>query len=146
MDNLFHNKIIHTFTSRKTPLYDVLYLYGQPSSIKLFIDTLEEQYMQVHPTSRVIRTNATNFIKETYQQVLHSASYSIPQCNLYIFEGIDGIAGMENNEQRLYGILDYLLENKKQIIITGSAPTVELGSLTPRIRAQIDGGISLLIE
>ena len=146
MDNLFHNKIIHAFTSRETSLYDVLYLYGQPSSVNLYIDTLEEKYMQAYPSIQVIQTNATNFIKETCEQVLRGASYAMPQCDLYIFEGINGVAGMEANEQRLYGILDWLLENKKQIIITGSVPTSELGSLAPRIRAQIDGGISLLIE
>ena len=146
MDNVFCNKVMHAFTSRENPLYDMLYLYGQPTSIKLFLDTLEEKYIQAHPTGQVIRTNATDFINETYEQILRGASYSMPQCDLYIFEEIDDLSGKETNEQKLYGILDWLLENKKQIIITGSAPTAELTSLASRIQAQIDGGISLLVK
>ena len=146
MDNMFCNKIMYAFTSRENPFYDVLYLYGQPIGIKLFLDALEEQYIQKHPTNQAIRTSATDFIKETCDQILRGVSYSMPQCDLYIFEKINDVAGMEANEQRLYSILDWLLENKKQIIITGPAPTAELASLAPRIQSQIDGGISLLIE
>ena len=145
MDNIFYNKIVHAFINRENSLYDVLYLYGQPLSVKLFVDMLEEKYTHRNPLIQVIRTNATNFINETCDQILRGVS-SIPQCDLYIFDGIDDVAGMEANEQRLYGILDWLTENKKQIIITGSSPAAALCSLTPRIRAQIDGGISLLIE
>ena len=146
MDNMFCNKVINAFINRENSLYDMLYLYGQPLSVKLFLDMLEEKYTQRNPLIQVIRTNATKFINETCDQVLRGVSSSIPQCDLYIFDGIDDVAGMEANEQRLYGILDWLTENKKQIIITGSSPTAALRPLTPRIRAQIDGGISLLIE
>ena len=47
--------------------------------------------------------------------------------------------------QRLYGILDWLLENNRQIVITGTVPTAAIANLAPRIKAQIDGGIACAI-
>ena len=146
MDNMICSKIIRAFICRETSLYDVLYLHGEPAKIKPFIDTLEEKYIQKYPSLRVIRTNASDFIKETLAQIRCGEFCDIPQCDLYIFEGVNGLVKLEVTQQRLYGIFDWLLENKRQIVITGAAPIADLELLAPRICAQINGGISLLIE
>ena len=65
---------------------------------------------------------------------------------MFIFENIEQIAGRETTEQQLYGIFDWLLENGRRIIVTGSVPSASIDKLAPRIRAQLDGGISFWLQ
>ena len=146
MDKTLQQKIIREFVERETSLYDTLYFHGERQKVHLLIEAITKEYTQRHPSSKVLRTNADDFRKETIEQIACGNHYYIPLCDLYIFENIDAVAGMEANEQRLYGALDWLLENKRQIIISGSVPTERLWKLAPRICAQIDGGIALFVE
>lgn len=138
-------KVIHGIANRLSPIWDVVYFYGDGENIHMLLQNVEEKYREIHPCSRIVRTNAANFRKETYQQIGEGA-YCISECDLYIFEDIGEIAGLETNEQRLFGILDWLLENKRQIVMSGTLPVVAMAALSSRIRAQIDGGISLEVE
>ena len=146
MDKTLQQNITKEFVERETSLYDTLYFYGERQKVHLLIDAITKEYTQRYPSSKVLRTNADDFRKETIEQIVCEIHYYIPSCDLYIFENIDAVAGMEANEQRLYGVLDWLLKNKRQIIISGSVPTKRLWNLAPRICAQIAGGIALCVE
>jgi len=74
------------------------------------------------------------------------ADSPIRECGLFIFENIGEIAGIETKEQSLYGILDWLLENRRKIVISGTVPINDMMILAPRICAQIDGGIDCPVE
>lgn len=129
-------------------------------TVERIVDVAAERYRRKYPSAGVVRTDAEGFVREMVEQFTHTdrfaaermeriaggSIYAMPSCDLYIFEHIDGVAGKESVEQRLYGILDWLLENGRQIIITGSAPTAAIRNLAPRIRAQIDGGITFCAE
>ena len=140
MDVEFLQKLIDEITSRQADIYNVIYFYGNRHNINTIIDDIVKKCHN----RQITKVTGSAFRDETLQIILHEGQ-SIPDCDLYIFESIEKVAGLEANEQRLYGVLDWLLEQKKQIIITGAIPVKEIESLAPRIRAQIDGGISLYI-
>lgn len=135
-------KIIDAFVERRSRIYDLLYLYGEDCLTAEIVDEILNSYRVRYPEANVLRMDAEDFRAESIRKVLSGEYYTIPTCDLFVLECIDGVAGLEANEQRLYGILDWLLENNRQIVITGTAPTAAVTNLAPRIRAQIDGGIS----
>ena len=135
-------KIIDAFVARQSQIYDLLYLYGENCLTAKIVDELLNSYRVRYPEAIVLRMDAESFCEETFRKILAGEHYTLPACDLFILEHIDGVAGLEANEQRLYGILDWLLENNRQIVITGTAPTAAVTNLAPRIKAQIDGGIS----
>lgn len=147
METQLIQKIVDAIVFRESNTYDTVYLYGNTEHISVTLDEVEEKFGKHWPMSRIIRVNADTFIKETIHNALKGNFYSQPcKCDLYILENVEQIAGLEASEQRLYGILDWLLENGRQIIATGSAPTASIGKLAPRICAQLDGGVSFFIE
>lgn len=135
-------KIIDAFVERRSRIYDLLYLYGEDCLTTGIVDEILNSYRVRYPEANILRMDAEEFRAETLRKVMAGEHYIILACDLFVLEHIDGIAGLEANEQRLYGILDWLLENNRQIVISGTAPTVAVTNLAPRIRAQIDGGIS----
>ena len=139
---MLRKKIIEAFVERQSRIYDLLYLYGQPWLTTKIVEELLNSYRVENPKANILRMDADGFREETFRKILAGEHYTLPACNLFILEYIDGVAGLETNEQRLYGILDWLLENNRQIVITGTAPTAAITNLAPRIRTQIDGGIA----
>ena len=146
MDQIFQTKLIAAFTDRTSPVYDLLYLYGAHQTTAEFIDTLTKQYVEQHPASKIIRTTSESFKDETIRTVVSGERFSVIECDLFVLDGISELAGMEANEQRLYGILDWLIENKRQVVISGDAPVSQIIKLAPRICAQINGGISCALN
>lgn len=146
MDQLFQTRLIHAFTSNSNHVYDMLYLYGTHKNTAEFIDTLTKQYVEQHPASKIIRTTSESFKDETIRIVVSGERFSVIECDLFVLDGISELAGMEANEQRLYGILDWLIENKRQVVIVGDVPVAQIIKLAPRICAQINGGISCALN
>ena len=145
MDKSFQKKIVDAFIQKTRDTYNSLYFYGEHQHTKVVVDYIIESYRTHHPEANILRLDAEEFRAETLRKVIAGEHYSIPACDLFILEHINDVAGLEANEQRLYGILDWLLENKRQIVITGTAPTAAIANLAPRIKAQIDGGIACAI-
>ena len=142
---MLRKKIIEAFIERQSRIYDLLYLYGQSWPTTKIVEELLNSYRVENPKANILRMDADGFREDTFRKVLAGEHYTYPVCDLFILEHIDGIAGLEANEQRLYGILDWLLENNRQIVITGTVPTTAITNLAPRICAQIDGGIAYSI-
>lgn len=139
--------VIDAIVARENSIYDVVYFCGDAKTIQAALKEAEHKYAEHHPEAVVIREDAADFYNTTMrnlQEGRRSALYY--DCDLYIFSRINLIAGREVNEQRLYGILDWLLEHGRQIIVTGSEPTEDISRLAPRIRAQLDGGVALRLE
>jgi len=138
-------KIIDAFLERKTPVYDFIYFYGNLEQIAAILDTAEEKYRARYPEARVIRTDPEAFRADTIHCILNGKR-PVRECDLLIFENIGEIAGLEANEERLYYLLDWLLLNHRQAIISGEVPATQLFLIHERIRAQIEGGISVPVE
>lgn len=128
---LLVREVLQQIIRRKSPVYDVVYFYGAPEATAAVIDTLVEGCEACGKIT--VRKN------RDYLYLVTPGAEKAPKCDLFIFEGIDAVAGCECAEQVLYGLLDGCLEGDIQIVITGSAPVTQ--RLAPRIRAQIDGGI-----
>ena len=145
MDKSFQKKIVDAFIQRTGNTYNSLYFYGAHQNTKAVVDYIIKSYRTHHSEANIFRLDAEEFRLETLRKVMAGEYYTMPAYDLFIFENIDAVAGLEANEQRLYGILDWLLENNRQIVITGTAPTAAIANLAPRIKAQIDGGIACAI-
>ena len=145
MDRIVRKKIVDAFVERCSRIYDLLYLYGERLGTKAMVDDILESYRMRHPEANILRTDAERFRAETIGKVMAGEHYDIAVCDLFVLEDVDGIPGLETNEQRLYGMLDWLLENHRQIIVSGTMPTAGITNLAHRIRAQIDGGIAFAI-
>ena len=145
MDRSLRTKIADAFIRRDGKIYNSLYFYGEHQHTKAMVDYIIGSYRPRHPEANISRLDAEDFRAETLRKVMAGEHYIIPAYDLFVLENIDGVAGLEANEQRLYGILDWLLENNRQIVITGTAPTASMENLAPRIKAQIDGGIAYAI-
>ena len=146
MDQILQTKLIDAFTDRTSPVYDLLYLYGAHQTTAGFIDALTNQYAERHPSAQIVRTTSESFRDETIRKVVAGERFSATLCDLFILEDISELAGMEANEQRLYGILDWLIENKRQVVISGDVPISQINKLAPRICAQVNGGISCALN
>ncbi len=145
MDKSFQMKIVDAFIQNTGDTYNSLYFYGAHQHTKAVVDYIIKSYRAHHPEANISRLDAEEFRAESIRKIWSGEYYTIPTCDLFVLEYIDGVAGLEANEQRLYGILDWLLENNRQIVITGTAPTAAIANLAPRIKAQIDCGIACAI-
>ena len=146
MDQQQIHRIAEAIAWKESGIYSLVYFYGNPQGILAALSEITETYKKYCPAAKIIRVNAEAFCIETIHSIREGIFSSQCDCDLYIFENIGAVAGRETIEQRLYGILDWLLEHGRQIIVTGSAPTSELRTLAPRICAQLDGGVSFPME
>ncbi len=140
-------RMVEAIVFRERRIYDLVYFYGDTDCVLTTLAKIEETCEKHCPMCRIIRVNAEVFFREMINTVRNGAVLS-PQCDcdLFIFEHIERIAGLQSFEQLLYGIFDWLLENGRQIIVTGSVPTAGIPRLAPRICAQLDGGVAFYLE
>ena len=136
-------EIMNKIVSRQFRLYDSVYFYGDRAVTTQFVDKLLIRYCRRNPEAKVCRVNAGAFRRETLENIRNGVASQLPQCDMFVFEDVEEIAGCQANEQRLYGVLDHLLENGRQILVCGAVPTAQMENLAPRIRAQLDGAICL---
>lgn len=147
MDQQQIHRIAEAILRKERGIYSLVYFYGDSEGIFAVLDEIVAKFEKHSPEAGIIRVNAEVFCSETIQSIREGIFFSPHcDCDLYIFENIGEVAGRETIEQRLYGILDWLLEHGRQIIVTGSAPTADLRTLAPRICAQLDGGVSFPME
>ena len=145
-------KVLNSIIERENRIYDLVYFFGRPKDTTLVIDELLQNMSVCHQNKMVIRMNArdittilcNNVKHNTRMPVLNDAELN--NCDLFVLEYIDTVAGFHATEELLYGVLDWFLENHVQIVITGNMRLADMEKLAPRIRAQIDGGISCLIR
>ena len=145
-------KVLNSIIERESKIYDLVYFFGRPKDTTLVIDELLQKFSVCYQNKTVIRMNArdittimcNNIIRNTRMPVLNDAELN--NCDLFVLEYIDTVAGYLASEEHLYGILDWLLEHHVQIVITGNMRIADMKKLAPRICAQIDGGISCLVR
>ena len=140
-------RVVDAIVLNENGIYNTVYFYGDSNRMQVMLANIERVYTKYYPMAKVIRTDAESFCNKTIRN-MREQIFHTPQCDcaLYIFENMEQIAGMETTEQQLYGIFDWLLENGRRIIVTGSVPSASIDKLAPRIRAQLDGGISFWLK
>lgn len=132
----------------KTDLYNTLYLFGDPEKTIALIARLRTDMTNRKPATMVRHITGTAFREDVITRCHRGDISNIKrdyQGDMLILEGLEYVAGREATEEKLYGILDWYLENGKRIIVTGDGALDQLTRLAPRIHAQLSGGISLLV-
>lgn len=136
----------------KSEIYDLVYFYGRPKDTSLVIDELMHNFKERYPGKRIIRMKARDITTIMCEKIIHNifgpilTEHELSRCDLFVLEFLDTVAGYLATEEHLYGMLDWLLEHHIQIVITGNMRIADMKKLAPRIRAQIDGGISCLVR
>ena len=151
-ENLPVEKVLNAIVERENRIYDLVYFFGRPKDTMLVIDELLRNISVCHHNKTVIRMNArdittilcNNVKHNTRMPVLNDAELN--NCDLFVLEYIDTVAGFLATEELLYGVMDWFLEHHVQIVITGNMRLADMEKLAPRIRTQIDGGISCLVR
>ena len=145
-------KVLSAIVERETALFDLVYFFGRAQDTALLIDELLQKYTAAHQSRNVIRMKAQDIITFMFDNIYHHTNKPIlpkvelNSCDLFVLEHLDAIAGSIVAEEPLYGVLDRFLENHAQIVITGNVRLADMWKLAPRIRAQLDGGISCLVK
>lgn len=139
-------KMIHSIVRNEAGLYDVVYFYGNGKSIGTLLDELTAELEKTEPDIRVFRTEAASLHEKWVWNLQRGYKNRLPECDLFVLENIQNVAGREYMEEELYGIFDRFLEGHRRLIITGNAPTAQMLPLAERIRAQIDGGVAFCLE
>lgn len=142
----FSEGIIRSIVNLDSPLYDIVYLYGDRAAVFAQVEAILKEYRGSYPHLRILRTDGERFAREHRQNALGGKMPPLPECDLYVFENIEEIAGRETAEQQLYGILDHQLETGRRILVTGAEPVAHMDILAPRICAQLSGGVSFCAE
>jgi chromosomal replication initiation ATPase DnaA len=142
-------KIFDMVPENKNGLYNVVYLYGAVDATGKLIDRIAEEVKAQNPDWLVVQTTGTAFCREFISGIRCgeiSAWQKSLQGDVLLLDDIEAVAGHESMEQFLYGLLDWYLERKKQIVVAGQVPLKDISNLAPRICAQLSGGISFFVE
>ena len=143
---VFTKETIDAIVDNDGALYDVVYLYGSWAAVAARVEDILGAYRGKYPQNSVQHNDGEWFLAETIHTVRMGRRCQLPECDLYVLENIDKVAGRESAEQRLYGILDNQLENKRRILVTGKEPLCNAITLADRINAQVAGGVSFPVE
>ena len=144
-------KVLNSIIGRENRIYDLVYFFGRPKDTTLVIDELLQKFSGYYQNKTVIRMNARDITTILCNNVKHNMRMPVlndaelNNCDLFVLEYIDTVAGFQVTEELLYGVLDWFLEHHVQIVITGNMRLADMEKLVPRVRAQIDGGISCLV-
>lgn len=142
-------KIFDVVLENKNGLYNVVHLYGAVDATGKLIDRIAEEVKAKNPDLLVVQTTGAAFFRELISSIRYgdvSAWQESLRGDVFLLDDIEAVAGRESAEQHLYGLLDWYLERKKQIVVAGQAPLKDISNLAPRICAQLAGGINLLVE
>lgn len=146
MSTEFQKKVIREFLARCDRAYDCLYVYGSKAAVGALVSAVVEK---TDSSLRVIYTDGATFCREAVDRCARGELQTLQgdyQGDLLILEDIQMLAGKESMQELIYGILDWYLENGKQILVTGHAPLYAIANLEPRVCAQLSGGISISAE
>jgi len=143
--------VISGIIAHKNSAYDFVYLYGNPQVTTAVVNTLMADYSAHHQNARIMRTSGPQFLDDLLQNIKAGKPYALPDgglldCDLFVFEGIDSVAGRMTAEQRLYGMFDWLIENHVQVVVTGEMHPEAMLTLAHRICAQLEGGLVCMVE
>ena len=139
-------KLACTVANNEAGLYDVVYFYGAREKLAGRVDTVVAKIGETQPEMKIFRTQAAPLVDRWISNIQKGYGKFMPDCDLFILEEVQKMAGKESMEQELYFIFDRFLESHRRLIITGNVPTAQMLPLAERIRAQIDGGVAFCLE
>ena len=134
-------------------IYNPIYLYGEPEKVSRAMDVISTGWVMLHREEPLYRTSGDVFFTNIVQALkngggdeVNSFIASIKKRRLLIFEGFEGIAGMEASMIEFYGIFDALYEHGGQILIGSLFPPSLLYNLADRVYTQISSGIVYCVD
>ena len=145
----FADKVVDAFVEGSRKTYDVLYVYGHPSATAELAARVAQDYRRLHPEAK-IALESGNAFSEKFIERIKAGENIFPwrkeTWNLLIFENIQELGGKEHSQELAYELLDLLLRQGGQILVTGDKSIPNLLQLEERICAQLSGGLSVKIK
>lgn len=145
-DTQFIVNVVDAFVQGRGYFHDLLYVYGLPRSTAELAEQVFQAYRVRNPEARICREDGSVLHPKIIDRIKRGQSLwtlEKADCDLLILEHIEGIAGQETSEEVIYMLLDNMLLQGRQILVTGNVPVPQLLTLAPRICAQLSGGINL---
>lgn len=150
--NVFLTEICKRAILGQKDIYNPIYLYGDPEKVSRAMDVISTGWGMLHWEEPSYRTSGDDFFTDMVQALkkggeeVDSFIASIKASGLLIFEGFEGIAGMDASMRAFYGIFDALYEHGGQILIGSRYPPSLLNNLADRVYTQISSGIVYCVD
>ena len=144
----FAQKALRACLMREDSIYDTLYLYGADDAIASLMADVINDLKQQRPDINLIHTSGDIFTRSVISCSIQGSAHDVQSshhADILIFEGTDTIANHHATQQELYSLIDWYLENRKQFIVTGSAPITAIEGLAPRIQAQLSSSLCICV-
>lgn len=141
-------KVLRAFIEGTNNAYDAVYLYGDAISIEPLVANAVIEIQRQKPHQRIIHTSGDLFTHSVISSIIQGSAHEVQsshRADILILEGIQAVANSLATQQELYSLIDWYLENKKQILVTGNAPITAIDGLEPRIQAQLSGALSVTV-
>ena len=144
------NGIIEAVVQRKKDIFNPIYFYGNPVSVRIAMNRLEKAYHEAHPKDQIIHTNAVDFCAGILEAVkdgeCDAYERSFKTARLLLFESVEVLAGRNTAMDSLYRIVDVLFENGCLVVFGALTAPRNIPSLEERNQAQMEGGIICCVD
>ena len=148
--NTLKNGIIDEIVHGDKEVYNSVFFFGDPVSVRLTMNKLAKAYGQEYPQDLICRTNGIDFVCELLGAIKEGTVDRFKEmyrhARLLIFENVEVIAGRETTMQMFYNIFDDIYESGGRIVIGGSKPPAQIQTLEDRVRTQLEGGIICCVD
>ena len=146
----FANGIIDAVVQGKKEIYNPVFFYGDPLSVRLKIDRLVKKYRNTNPENLIVRTSGVDFCSGFIYSVIAGTRDAFEKsfwaADMFIFEGFEVLSGRQGAEKLFYTLFDVVYENGGQIVVGAATKPRDMPSLMPRIRTQLEGGIISCVD
>ena len=142
----FIQNAVDAFVQGRGYFCGLLYAYGLPGSTEELAEQIFQAYRAQHPEAQIHREDGSAVHPKIVDRIKRGQSlWTLAKADydLLILEHIEGIAGRETSEEIIYSLLDKMLLQGRQILVTGNVPVPQMLTLAPRICTQLSGGINL---
>ena len=144
------NGIIEAVVQRKEDIYNPIYFYGNPVSVRIAMNRLEQSYHDGHPKDQIIHTDAVDFcagIIHAFKDGDRDAyERSFKTARLLLLDSVEVLAGRNTAMDSLYRIVDVLFENGGLVVFGALTTPRNIPSLEERNQAQMEGGIICCVD
>ena len=149
-ENAFANGIINAVVQGEKEIFNQVFFYGDPVSVRMKIDKLEKKYRDAYPEKLIVRTNGVDFCSGFICSVIAGTRDAFEKAfraaDMFIFEGFEVLSGRQGAEELFYTLFDVIYENGGQIVVGAATKPRDMPSLMPRIRTQLEGGIISCVD
>jgi chromosomal replication initiator protein len=102
-------------------------------------------------SARVIYAPAEAFLSEFMSSIQNKRTAGFQQrwrreCDVLVIEDIQFLVGKRATQLELYHTIQHVLDRGRRVLLTGDRPSHELAGIDDRVRSQLSGGFSAVIQ